>query len=1293
LATGFGPKAVSAKLRKLTLFALALGGFSVPMLKAQHVYLDAPAKAEVFTAITGTAISDLQGDANYQANTPAKTVNNTFLEYPVGGANGSPPPGDVADNYGTRLTGNIVVDKTGQYVFYLSADDNAEFWLSTDSTPANAVMIAKEPTWNPVRAFFTDTSGGRDNTTPENVSAPVTLTAGQKYAFIGYHKEGGGGDNYAVAARAAGDQPVPDNEFPIFVKSASTGVQITSQPVNVGVAVGSTASFKVGVSGPATFQWQKNGTDIAGATSSTLTTAAVAAADNGAKYTVKVFNGDGTSVTSREATITVVSQRDYNVGYMQMVAWNDADCSCASDLPSTFGYFGTPFGSFGTGGGTDPTFGPIAVDQTDSRIGYPDDSHENYTGAIYGYFIPDKDGTYYFHMKSDDPGMLFFNPAGEAMPDPNKDADGDGNPDFRVANETGCCNDFLPAGNVRTGGPFTLTAAKKYGFLLMWHEIGGGDYGQVAMTRDGNPAGLHQTDGRNRSTINGNFLGSLKPIKGATLAIIQQPSDIHVENHRSGAFSVVTTAAPGITYQWQTAPAGSSTFTDVAGGTGASLKVNAELASNNNAQYRVKVHAEGQDFTSDVGKLLVDPDVTAPKLVSAYSAPGNDAIVVSFNEPISNTGATYTLNNGGTVSSSEQAGDSTVVLHTGALTANTAYTVTANGVKDVSGNALTPNTTTFTSGKTYTFPAGTKVVGRVRFQRFDGLATEADIPGAIAGGTAPDVDELRSAFDQTVNQAEGFSSLKTGWFIPPKTGNYVFFDASDDPSHLYLSTDSDPANKKLIARETGWSNDKEWTISGGGSSLADKRSDKFSGTEWPGGNTITLVGGEMYYLEQTQHEGGGGDNGAATFKLEGDPDPANGSIALTGATIATYADVANSAPILTVSTPTPVTFNKGDKVTLSVTAQGKAPITYQWFKNKVAIAGATGADYVINSADYGDVGDYAVKASNSVGASWTAASSDENKPGSGDDNFRLIMNGAFLIEAEDFNFNSGKHEAVSDTMPYLGDAYAGLTHTPVLDVDFFNNGDKSGGAAFAYNRNKPSDPGVIETKGGIGSGDPIQTPLNRLRGSFSVNASYAIGWTAAGNWQNYTRVFPKGKYAAILAAAHDGVADVDGGTNLPEIDMILSKVANPTKADGSVLVDPTVTEGGQQGLTKLGTFTGNGTGAWSSNDLVPLRDDGGAVKLIDLDGETTLRLTYNNTDGDSDYMLLYCTDCANVEPPKGAKVSISVNGSNVTITSDSGGTVQSATALTSATAWTDLGPAPQTVSTSGKKVQFFRVKK
>jgi hypothetical protein len=278
-----------------------------------------------------------------------------------------------------------------------------------------------------------------------------------------------------------------------------------------------------------------------------------------------------------------------------------------------------------------------------------------------------------------------------------------------------------------------------------------------------------------------------------------------------------------------------------------------------------------------------------------------------------------------------------------------------------------------------------------------------------------------------------------------------------------------------------------------------------------------------------------------------------------------------------------------------------------------------------------------------VGRTWTAASSDPEKPGAGDDNLRAIMTGGFLIEVEDFNFGTGKHEAVSDTMPYLGNAYAGLTHAPALDIDFFSDADKSGGAAFAYNRFNTTDPGVVEMKG---PGDAVDNALGRLRGSFSVNANYATGWTAVGDWQNYTRVFPKGKYGVIMGAAHDGVADTDSGSGLPEIDIVLSKVANPTVADGSA----SGAEGGAQGLTKLGTFLGGGTGAWSSNDLVPLVNDAGAPVLVDLDGATTLRVSFNNQDGDGDFMLFYCTDCPSIQITSPANNATFAEGANVPIT-------------------------------------------
>jgi hypothetical protein len=86
----------------------------------------------------------------------------------------------------------------------------------------------------------------------------------------------------------------------------SGAVTITTQPASQTAAVGQTATFTVVATGaaPLTYQWQKNGTAIAGATAASFTTAAITAADNGATFTVVVSNSMG-SMTSAAATLTV----------------------------------------------------------------------------------------------------------------------------------------------------------------------------------------------------------------------------------------------------------------------------------------------------------------------------------------------------------------------------------------------------------------------------------------------------------------------------------------------------------------------------------------------------------------------------------------------------------------------------------------------------------------------------------------------------------------------------------------------------------------------------------------------------------------------------------------------------------------------------------------------------------------------------------------------------------------------------------------------------------------------------
>lgn len=85
-----------------------------------------------------------------------------------------------------------------------------------------------------------------------------------------------------------------------------TPPSITTQPADQTVTVGQTATFSVTAQGtpPPSYQWQRGGTAIPGATSSSYTTPATTATDNGATFQVVVSNSAG-SVTSRTATLTV----------------------------------------------------------------------------------------------------------------------------------------------------------------------------------------------------------------------------------------------------------------------------------------------------------------------------------------------------------------------------------------------------------------------------------------------------------------------------------------------------------------------------------------------------------------------------------------------------------------------------------------------------------------------------------------------------------------------------------------------------------------------------------------------------------------------------------------------------------------------------------------------------------------------------------------------------------------------------------------------------------------------------
>lgn len=223
-------------------------------------------------------------------------------------------------------------------------------------------------------------------------------------------------------------------------------------------------------------------------------------------------------------------------------------------------------------------------------------------------------------------------------------------------------------------------------------------------------------------------------------------------------------------------------------------------------------------------------------------------------------------------------------------------------------------------------------------QEFYSGATRANLENPAYTNSPTKVTYLTS-FESPSGQGSSYAERISALFTAPATTNYVFFLASDDDSDLFLSPDSNPANKQLIAQETVWSNSRQWFTSGGGSVLASKRSDTFAGTTWPGGNTISLTAGVQYYLEGVHHQGGGGDAFAATFKFSGAPDPANGDAPLLSGNLMGV-NAFNNTYITLTSVPQDVAVNPGANATFSVSAISgylgdpagipAPPISYQW---------------------------------------------------------------------------------------------------------------------------------------------------------------------------------------------------------------------------------------------------------------------------------------------------------------------------------------------------------------------------
>src|SRR5207245_2567778 len=130
------------------------------------------------------------------------------------------------------------------------------------------------------------------------ITTPSTIVPGGSITLNVTYSPTIAGSNSGAISFTSNDPLTPTSTISLAgtATAAAVAPTITTAPANQTVTAAGTA--------PLSYQWQKNGANIAGATSASYTTAVTTTADSGSTFAVVVTNTAGT-VTSAAATLTV----------------------------------------------------------------------------------------------------------------------------------------------------------------------------------------------------------------------------------------------------------------------------------------------------------------------------------------------------------------------------------------------------------------------------------------------------------------------------------------------------------------------------------------------------------------------------------------------------------------------------------------------------------------------------------------------------------------------------------------------------------------------------------------------------------------------------------------------------------------------------------------------------------------------------------------------------------------------------------------------------------------------------
>ncbi len=129
------------------------------------------------------------------------------------------------EQYGSLTRGYVTAPATGDYTFWIAADDAGELYLSADENPVTRQKICACPGYVEPRIW---------DRMPEQKSRPIALIANHRYYIEAWHKEAGAPGHLAVGWQL----PNGNREMPIpGSRLAPAGVAKAAVPIKVNVTL------------------------------------------------------------------------------------------------------------------------------------------------------------------------------------------------------------------------------------------------------------------------------------------------------------------------------------------------------------------------------------------------------------------------------------------------------------------------------------------------------------------------------------------------------------------------------------------------------------------------------------------------------------------------------------------------------------------------------------------------------------------------------------------------------------------------------------------------------------------------------------------------------------------------------------------------------------------------------------------------------------------------------------------------------------------------------------------------